>query len=193
MAVESTEGLTDVQRDRRLRVIRAALDLAARGGYEAVQMRDVSTEADVALGTIYRYFSSKDHLLVAAMVEWVTDLERRVTRRPVDGDTVRDRVVSVLEIALISMQREPKLAEAVVMAQTSHDDAATRATADVTEVMYRILGTAFPDDADQRRARDQIRVLAHVWFSCLVSWTSGGGDLDWVRTEIDTAARLLLD
>ena len=52
------------------------------GGYEAVQMRDVAARANVALGTIYRYFSSKDHLLAAVMVEWCRDLERRVGLRP---------------------------------------------------------------------------------------------------------------
>ena len=83
MVVESTEGLTDTQRYRRLRVIDAALRLAADGGYDSVQMRDVSAEADVALGTIYRYFSSKDHLLVAAMVEWMLELETAMKRRPV--------------------------------------------------------------------------------------------------------------
>ena len=44
----------------------AALQLGADGGYDAVQMRDVAASAEVALGTIYRYFPSKDALLAAA-------------------------------------------------------------------------------------------------------------------------------
>ena len=55
------------QAARRERVIAAAVDLASEGGYDAVQMRDVATTAGVALGTIYRYFSSKDHLLAETM------------------------------------------------------------------------------------------------------------------------------
>ena len=62
-------ALTKSQAARRERVIRAAMELGAEGGYDAVQMRDVAQRAGVALGTIYRYFSSKDHLLAAAMVE----------------------------------------------------------------------------------------------------------------------------
>lgn len=192
MVVETTQGLTASQRDRRLRVIRAALDLAARGGYDAVQMRDVSTEAGVALGTIYRYFSSKDHLLVAAMQEWMLDLERTVTKNPPQGDTSCARVINVLHRALRSVERDPALAAAVVNAQTSDDGAAVRATQEVTDVLYRIMAAAFPDGADTALTQDTIRVLGHVWFSCLVSWTSGVGDIDWVRSEVDTAARLLL-
>ena len=67
-----------------------------------------------------------------------------------------------------------------------------RATQEVTEVMYRIMGAAFPDDPDSDEHHDIIRVLGHVWFSCLVSWTSGVGDIGWVRSEMDTAAQLLL-
>jgi AcrR family transcriptional regulator len=187
-----SDDLTPSQRERRLRVIRAALSLARDGGYEAVQMRDVSTEAGVALGTIYRYFSSKDHLLVAAMLEWMLDLERTVTKRPPVGDTVCEQVLDVLHRALRAMERDPTLAAAVVTAQTSDDGAAAEATREVTEVMYRLMEVAFPDDSDPEARHDAIRVLGHVWFSCLVSWTSGVGDIPWVRSEVETAARLLL-
>lgn len=192
MPVESTEGLTETQRERRLRVIDAALRLAADGGYDAVQMREVSAEADVALGTIYRYFSSKDHLLVAAMVEWMRELERMVTRRPPDGETAAARVLDVLGRALRTVEREPQRAAAVVKAQTSDDGAAVRASQEVTEVLYRIMDAAFGPDDDPDQRHDTIRVLAHVWFSCLVSWTAGVGDMTWVRSEMETATRLLL-
>ena len=55
------------QQDRRERIIDAALALASRGGYDAVQMRAVADGAEVALGTVYRYFPSKSHLLIAGL------------------------------------------------------------------------------------------------------------------------------
>src|SRR3990172_5883919 len=93
MAIPS-ETLTPNQAARRSRVIDAAMALAAEGGYDAVQMRDVATRAQVALGTIYRYFSSKDHLLAACQVElWQAQVER-LAQRPPDGVTPADRVIS---------------------------------------------------------------------------------------------------
>src|SRR3954470_17696031 len=103
------EQLTRGQAGRRQRVIRAALDLAAEGGYDAVQMRDVAQRGQVALGTIYRYFSSKDHLLAAALVEWVNDLEQRVSLRPPKGGTIADNMVDILGRATRAMEREPEL------------------------------------------------------------------------------------
>ena len=113
---EVTSTLTKSQAARRGRVIEAALSLGADGGYDAVQMRDVAQSAGVALGTIYRYFSSKDHLLAETLVEWAADLGRRVSRRPPKGDTLADRVVDVLRRATRGMELEPKLSEAVITA-----------------------------------------------------------------------------
>ena len=59
-------GLSDprsIDRDRRRRILDATLTLASKGGYDAVQMRAVAEKAEVALGTLYRYFPSKIHLL----------------------------------------------------------------------------------------------------------------------------------
>ena len=55
------------QRDRRKRILDATIALASKGGFDAVQMRAVAEQADVALGTLYRYFPSKIHLLVSAL------------------------------------------------------------------------------------------------------------------------------
>ena len=50
------------QQARRDRIVRAALQLLNRREYDQIQMRDVAAGADVALGTLYRYFTSKEHL-----------------------------------------------------------------------------------------------------------------------------------
>ena len=185
--------LTTSQAARRDRLIRAALDLAASGGYDAVQMRDVATTAGVALGTIYRYFSSKDHLLAAAMVEWTNDLERRVGQRPPKGDTVADRVVDVLRRATRAMEKEPKLSEAVVTALLSPDRGAAACQEDVSASMDRILSVALGDDVDPGFGRQVTRTLGHVWFSALIGWVNGWSGMEKVADEVDLATHLVLD
>src|SRR3954471_13487884 len=143
-----TVTLTKSQLARRERVIRAAMELGVEGGYDAVQMRDVAQRGQVALGTIYRYFTSKDHLLAAAMVEWVNDLERRVGQKPPKGATVAARVGDVLGRASRAMEKEPKLSEAVVTALLSPDRGAAACQENVSDAMTRILATALGDDFD---------------------------------------------
>lgn len=190
---EVNSTLTKSQAARRERVIRTALDLGAAGGYDAVQMRDVASSAGVALGTIYRYFSSKDHLLAAAMVEWVHDLERRVGQRPPGGDTVALRVSNLLRRATRAMEKEPKLAAAVVTALLSPDRGAAAAQEEVSASMTRIIAQALGDDFDPDFQAQITRTLGHVWFSSLIGWVNGWSGIDKVADEVDLATHLILD
>src|SRR3954447_5080881 len=80
---------------RRERILDAAMELATEGGYDAVQMREVAERADVALGTLYRYFPSKVHLLVAAMGRTFQSLQESVRVDGSDG-TPQERVYRVV-------------------------------------------------------------------------------------------------
>ncbi|HVX17753.1 MAG TPA: TetR family transcriptional regulator [Acidimicrobiales bacterium] len=187
------EDLPQGQAARRQRVVEAALALAADGGYDAVQMRDVGREAGVALGTIYRYFSSKDHLLAAALVSWVDVLEQQISRRPPTGATTAERVADILRRAHRAMQRQPRLAEAVVTALVSADPATAVPQRQVGESMGRVLSRAMSDDLDQAFADQVIMVLTHVWYSALIIWINGSGDIAAAADDVETACHLMLD
>src|SRR3954452_22430705 len=92
-------ALARSQAARRRRVLDATLRLASEGGFDAVQMRDVAAAADVALGTVYRYFSSKERLLLEAMAEQQADLRAHLHSHPPPGDTAAERVSNVLRRA----------------------------------------------------------------------------------------------
>ncbi len=51
-----------------------------------MQMRAVAERADVALGTLYRYFPSKIHLLVGALTEEFERIQEKLDRKPIPGD-----------------------------------------------------------------------------------------------------------
>ncbi|HEX6418227.1 MAG TPA: TetR family transcriptional regulator [Acidimicrobiales bacterium] len=189
----ATPVLTKSQAARRERVVGAARALGGEGGYDAVQMRDVATRAEVALGTIYRYFPSKDALLLAVMVQWLGDLEARVTRRPPSGGTTVERIMDVLDRALRAMGREPRLTAAVIGAMTAGDPASVPAIDEVTRAMARILRSAFPDDVDPALEASAAKVLGHVWWSATISWANGMGDVDWIAGELREAAELIAD
>lgn len=176
---------------RRKRVIDAAVELAAGGGYEAVQMRDVAERADVALGTLYRYFPSKDHLLVAALGEWAVALERRLKQKPAQGDTAADRVIEVLRRATRALEREPRVTAAMVTALSSPDPDAAATKNEVYETLRSIISDAI-DGAPVDHPDEIVRVLGYVWFAALVSWVGGMAEAGIMGTELETAARLLL-
>jgi AcrR family transcriptional regulator len=183
--------LTPNQAARRARVLDAALALAAEGGYDAVQMRDVASRAQVALGTIYRYFASKDHLLAECQLESWRTMQERLAQRPLQGDTAADRVVDLITRVMRSVAREPQQAAALITAGSTPDPAVRACQAELIAHQDAVLASAM-GDLDPVVKADVARTLRYVWFSVLLGWVNGWNDFDAITREFEAAARLLL-
>jgi TetR/AcrR family transcriptional regulator, cholesterol catabolism regulator len=180
------------QRERRKRILDATLALAAKGGYEAVQMRAVADRADVALGTLYRYFPSKIHLLVSGLAREFERAQERLGRSPLPGDTPSDRVLSVLGLVTKSMQREPLLIEAMTRAFMFADPSAAAEVNTVARLMETMLTRAMHDGEPTADERAIARIIGDVWLSNLVAWVTRRASADDVTAHLELAARLLL-
>jgi AcrR family transcriptional regulator len=177
---------------RRARIVEAACALAAQGGYDAVQMRDVASTADVALGTLYRHYSSKDQLLLAAMADQAAALRARLAQRPAVGEHPADRVAEVLRRASRALARDPQLSAAMVTALSSREADAIEAKLTVNEILRDIISGAVDSD-DVPELEAILRTLGHVWFSVLASWVGGMLDASRMADDLTSAAHLLLD
>jgi TetR/AcrR family transcriptional regulator, cholesterol catabolism regulator len=187
--------LTEKQSVRRQNLIKTAMMLASEGGYDAVQMRDVAAKAQVALGTLYRYFPSKDHLLVAALGEWAGEMQNRVVQRPPRAGTPADRVADVLRRAARAMERAPQLTAALATALTNlsfEDPAAAGYARSVYETMAATIGRAMEDGDRVQDHETVIRILGHVWLAALVATTRGWETSGQMAEDLADAARLLI-
>ena len=187
---------TDAQRERRTRILDAAIALASRGGFEAVQMRAVAEQADVALGTLYRYFPSKIHLLVSALARELERAEAALRDEPVAGPDPADRVRVVLDGVTRRMQADPHLTEALTRAFMFADASVEAESRTVGRLTTAMLTRAIRPAVDSEDLSDEdvaiAKVLADVWFSALVGWVTGRTGSAEVIAQIDVAARLLL-
>lgn len=170
----------------------AALELATEAGYEGVQMREIAERADVALGTVYHYFSSKDHLLAASMTEWLGGLEASVARRPAEGATTRDRVLDLLARTTSSMRGNEGVSAALVGGLAAQGIEVAQCQEDLHIAFSRMFATAFPDDYPVDRRDQIIRTLEHVWFSCLIGWKNEWMSFDKAIADLVDSAELLL-
>jgi TetR/AcrR family transcriptional regulator, cholesterol catabolism regulator len=180
------------QRERRKRILDATLALASKGGYEAVQMRTVAERADVALGTLYRYFPSKIHLLVSGLAREFERAQERLDRSPVPGDTAYERMLYVLGRVTRSMQREPLLTEAMTRAFMFADPSAAAEVNTVAKMMEDMLTKAMHDGEPSADERAIARVIGDVWLSNLVAWVTRRASANDVASHLELAARLLL-
>jgi AcrR family transcriptional regulator len=56
--------------DKRARLLEAALDLFETRGFDAVAVPQIAAKAGVAVGTVYRYFETKEALVNALYRQW---------------------------------------------------------------------------------------------------------------------------
>jgi AcrR family transcriptional regulator len=85
VAYRQTDETTQRLADKRARILRAARDLVAEGGWAAAQVDNVAVKAGVATGTVYRHFPSKA-ALCAEIVATVSTRELRVVSAVADAD-----------------------------------------------------------------------------------------------------------
>ena len=83
--------------ERRRDILRAARDAFVKDGYAGTTVSKIAQEAEMAAGTLYRYFDSKEDLIWAVAHEHI---EEELTRFSVAGDesySAGDQLLSVLE------------------------------------------------------------------------------------------------
>lgn len=189
---EETLTATTAQAERRKRIIDATITLAAKGGYEAVQMRAVAEKADVALGTLYRYFPSKIHLLVASLAEQFEAAQERQNRRKIPGETTCERVMFVLNQATRNLQRNPQLTEAMTRAFMFADTSAAAEVDRVGALSEVFFTRAMTDGEPTNEERAIARVITDVWMSNLVAWVTRRSSATDVANRLELTVRLLI-
>lgn len=187
------------QRDRRRRILDATISLASKGGFDAVQMRAVAEKADVALGTLYRYFPSKIHLLVSALAREFEQANGAFDRRTIPGDTAHERVMYVLSRTTRSLQRDPNLTEALTRAFMFADASVANEIHVVGMHVTRLLMRAMTEQdtpiEEIEPTEEDIaiaKVIGDVWLASLVQWVTGRASAVDVSKSMDVAVKLLL-
>ena len=196
MATTTETAGSTAQRQRRRRILDATIALADTGGFDAVQMRAVADNADVALGTLYRYFPSKIHLLVTALGREFERAEAQSRSRVVPGDTPHERVMHVLSVTTTALQKQPQLTEALTRA-FMFADASVADEIHLVGIKLTAMITHAIDGTDEAREPTEedmaiVRVIGDVWLSALMGWVTGRTPAEDVTKSMDVAVRLLL-
>jgi AcrR family transcriptional regulator len=196
-------GLAASQVKRMRRIVDAAVRLAEGGGFEAVRLRDVAEASDVALGTLYKYFHSKEDILLFALNEEVGRLEAAIVTRPITGGEALERVETLFVRATSGLTRRPHFARAVLRSIAGGDLGMSLKVAGFMLRMTRLVvaaergeapNVAEPVDAPYGTEREgQIAiVLINFWFSSLSGWAGGLHSAREVAEQVRTAAALLM-
>lgn len=97
----------------RQKLIDTVIELATEGGYDAVGIRQVAAAAGVSVPTAYQHASSKDQLLMEALMTLGERSAETVRARPPRGDTAAERLSAVFERILRAAGEKPLLYQAL--------------------------------------------------------------------------------
>ncbi|HMS45947.1 MAG: TetR family transcriptional regulator [Candidatus Microthrix subdominans] len=183
--------LTAAQDARRRRMLREVSALAAEGGYESVQMRDVAARADVAIGTLYRYFPSKEYLVASVMEAEVGALAADLEARPARGNSAGERVLAVLGRANHALLARPNVSIAQIRALVSGNDEVAEVVKTVTDAMRALIVAAMEAEPTDESI-DVADTLFDVWLAALVGWISGMTEADEVQRKLARTVKQLL-
>lgn len=100
-------GLRELKAARtRDHIVDVAIELFIAHGYDQTTMEQIAEKAEVAPSTLYRYFTSKDLLILDPLLVF-TDLGRALTSRPAD-EPVGESLAVVLRDSLEAAVDDPR-------------------------------------------------------------------------------------
>ncbi len=192
-APQPVESMTDRQLLRREALLTAVMDLALERGVDNVQMKLVAERSGVALGTAYRYFASKEHLLASALVEWHARLTDRVLAESeqFSGPDARvNGLVDFLHRGLRGFARYPNYADLLVYVAGSRDPYAGEAFHQMSirtdQVLRRFLG---PEPSEES-FRTVSFAIGSIWLNAILVWRAGRYSLDEAYAHCESGVRL---
>jgi AcrR family transcriptional regulator len=101
------------QLERQANILAATRDMLAEVGYSATTMRGLAHRAQVAPGTLYNLYKSKDALVFAAVEDLLNGVAQRVVDESVGG---LERILALVGEISATVEDAPAYAEAIARA-----------------------------------------------------------------------------
>ncbi len=104
------------ENERRLTILRAAIDVFARKGYHGCRIADVAREAGVAYGLVYHYFKNKDELLeTVAETGWGGFVSRLRVVAEEPSLSLEQKVRGVADVAFEAYRVDPRAVKVLIL------------------------------------------------------------------------------
>jgi AcrR family transcriptional regulator len=184
------ETLRADQLARRQRIVRAALKALAGSDYEQVRISEVARDSGVALGTLYRYFASKEHLLAAVFVEWHGALKKKLEKDPLQGTVEADRLRDIFHRMIRAFQLQPQFYRVMMMLAATTDAYAADLYQSLETQARDTVRLAFDGALDADRTAI-LATLNAVLDEALRSWVMNRKTIADVYADVDNAIRLI--
>ncbi len=175
--------------------IRAAVRDLARQDFDRWRITDVVERTGVSSRTLYKYFPSKEYLLLASLLEESGQLMTSVrTSALAAGDDPAERADRALTVLSDEFLGVPEMTRGMVRALLSGQEQVAPLLREFTDGLRDVLAMVLAGGPDvvSPTDRDRAQLLQQVWFAALVSWAAHIGDRDHLRQSVNLAVTQLV-
>src|SRR5215471_8705337 len=99
----------EAKAETRQRIIEAALDLFGRDGWESTTTRQIAAAAEIATGTLFNYFESKEAIVASLMLEALRTAQHEFRKRRSLGDSLEEELFSLIWTGFRRLRRFRKI------------------------------------------------------------------------------------
>ncbi len=180
---------------RRKQVLEAAARCFRRHGFHACSMAEISAEAGMSVGHIYRYFTGKEAIIAAIVRGDVDEILTKMAQFPLDQPNLRDTLIGGIEQAVIN-EMEPGQSTLMIeiRAEAARNPAIAamvrEADAKISEQLCRIVGIAVGRDLDPTDLAARVEMF-HLIFQGLALRAVINPDVD--RQALARRVRLSIE
>jgi AcrR family transcriptional regulator len=166
-------------------IVDVVLDLLESAGYEAVQLRAVASRAHVSLATIYKFFGTRDELVIVAVERWMATNVCAPVPGPPPGESLYDGLMRVFRHVFEPWERSPRMLEAYHRArETPGGDRLERQTSAIIEPA----GLAVLASGEPGYVADIALVLTNVAYAVVARFAAGELDITAILPTLERAA-----
>jgi AcrR family transcriptional regulator len=84
----------------RLRILQAAQELFTSQGFEGTTTRDLARQAEIAAGTLFNYFPSKEAVVASLAAEAVTEVHRQFEQQAPEAESFEEALFALVAAGL---------------------------------------------------------------------------------------------
>jgi AcrR family transcriptional regulator len=172
------------------RILSVVLALLESGGTDAVQLADVAGRARVSMTTIYKYFGSRDELILAAVELWMDQHVYRSIAEIPDGLPLREGLLRQFRQIFGAWESQPRMAESFMRARLAPGGERLElqgmaAVEPFTRALFK--------DVDAELAEDLMMIIANVNVAMVVRFAAGDVPVTEIRRVVERTILRLTD
>ncbi len=183
--------LSPTQLKRRASILTATREIISNEGSDDFNMQAVAKKAGVSRATLYRYYSTRNHLINDMALDWGLSLTERLQCTTPPGNTIGEKLTAVFVNIFKEAYQNPNLIAIILNSIISPDYASVESHVDVEQLLPSLLNTVI-DEREIYNAEFVLGTLSRLTLANLLYLNSGRSGMDEAIDNIAHNAKLLL-